>query len=241
MKTSNLITNKKKILTIIVLAGLFLTVAACSPDVAEDEGSDTIVETEVSPTEVPEPTDQTGGEPEQEVEGLEASKDQIACPSEDTNFELYASHDFWTDTGMGDWIWEAAGTVVIVVDASGNVAGFPTSAYPGRQYGEFVSEGSACTFEAPAEIYTSVSGTCSNGVLTLELFEDWQMGTYTWVCDEDTIQFEIPPMGSAQHSNLEFTLTESGNFERSIQWGGGSGSKSWTLMDAMEPVPLVTP
>lgn len=118
---------------------------------------------------------------------------------------------------------------------------YPTSAYPGSQNGEFAAEGSACTFEAPSDIYTSVSGTCSNGVLTLEIFEDWQMGTYTWVCDEDTIQFEIPPMGSAKHSNIEFHLTESGFNETSIQWGGGSGTKSWTLMDEMKPVPLVTP
>ena len=138
---------------------------------------------------------------------------------------------------MGDWNREAAGTVVIVVDAAGKVAGFPTSVYPGRQYGEFASEGTACQFEAPAEIYTSVSGTCSDGILTLELFEDWQMGTYTWVCDEDTIQFEIPPMGSAKHSDLVFHLTESGYYERSIQWGGGSGTKTWTLKGAMEPVP----
>lgn len=240
MKTSNLIKNNKKIVTIIVLAGILLTIPACSPEGAQEEGGDTIVETEVSPTEDPEPTEQTGGEAGEE-EGLEARKDQITCPSEDTTFELYANHHFWTDTGMGDWTWEAAGTVVIVVDASGKVAGHPESAYPGSQYGEFASESTACEFEAPAEIYTSVSGTCRDGVLTLEIFEDWQMGTYTWVCDEDTIQFEIPPMGSAKHSNLKFQLTESGSDETSIQWGGGSGTKSWTLMHEMKPVPLVTP
>ena len=238
MKTSNKITIIKKILTIIVLAGLFLTVAACSPEGAEEEGSDTIVETEVSPTDVPEPTAETGGAAGEEESGLEARKDQISCPSEATTYELHANHLFWTDTGMGDWTWEADGGVLIVVDESGQVAGDPTSAFPGSQYGEFVTESTACKFNAPAEVYTSVSGTCSNGVLTLEIWEDWQMGTYTWVCDEDTLQFEIPPMGSAQHSNLEFTLTESGHFERSIPWGGGSGSKSWTLINE---TPLVTP
>ena len=230
-----------KIVIVIVLASLLLVITACSQEGAEKDAGDTVPETEIPATEIPEPTEQNGGKAGKEEAGLEAIKDKLPCPSEDTTFDLRADHHFWTDTGMGDWTWEASGTVVIVVDASGKVAGFPESAYPGRQYGEFVAEGSACSFEAPAVIYTSITGTCSKGVLTLELFEDWQMGTYTWVCDEDTIQFEIPPMGSAKHSNLKFQLTESGNYETSIQWGGGSGTKSWRLMGAMEPVPLVTP
>jgi hypothetical protein len=241
MKSSNQIGTDKRIMGMILLAGLLLTLSACSMEGGEQVVIDTVPETEVPPTDTPEPTEPAGSLTEDLEGGAGTRTELMSCPKVDTNFELFANHYFWTDTGMGDWVWEASGSVAIVVEASGKVAGDPISAYSGSQHGEFVTESTACKFEAPAEIYTSVSGTCSNGVLTLEIFEDWQMGTYTWVCDEDTIQFEIPPVGSAKHSNLKFQLTESGQSETSIPWGGGDGTKSWTIMGAMPPVPLVTP
>jgi hypothetical protein len=149
-----------------------------------------------------------------------------------------AVHDFWTNTGFGEWHWEASGGVLIFVDGPDLVGDEAGSVFPGIQYGEFSSGDDHCTFEAPAEVNAAVTGSCDNGVLTLEVTEDWQMGTYVWQCDGDApVQFDLPPMGSSSHPNLKFTLIEGGSETVEIPWGGGSGTKSWTLMPAMEPSP----
>ena len=98
-------------------------------------------------------------------------------------------------------------------------------------------------FEAPAEIILSVSGTCSDGWLTLDLWEYWDMGTYEWQCDDDGFQFCLPPPDPANHPNLKFPLTSEGSYVE-YPWLGGQGSKHWSLLvtePEIDTVPLPTP
>ena len=82
----------------------------------------------------------------------------------------------------------------VVLDENGQVVDNTPQIIPGSQSGEFTTEGTHCVFEAPAEVFVNVYGSCSEGVLSLEISEDWQMGTYDWVCDDDAMQFELPDM-----------------------------------------------
>jgi hypothetical protein len=164
-----------------------------------------------------------------------------ACPTETTTFELAAGHDFWTDTGLGDWHWEAFGSIPVIVQADGTVAEGSSGIFPGRQFGSFSSGQNSCSFEAPAEVHLSVSGACRNGVLTLEASENWQMGTYQWTCDDDSFQAQVPPLPPAVHPDLAFPLQAEGAYSVDLPWAGGNGSKTYTLSGYLPPVPLVEP
>jgi len=163
------------------------------------------------------------------------------CPSETTTFELAAAHAFWTETGMGKWNWEAYGSIPVVVMANGMVGEGSQGIIPGQQFGTFTSVRNTCTFTAPAEVHISASGTCQDSLLTLKVTEEWLMGTYEWVCDDDSFQAQVPPLGAAVHPDLEFPLEPGSYPSVDVYWGGGGGSKTYTLYPSLEPVPLVTP
>ncbi len=188
----------------------------------------------VTPT--PTPTPVAGGAP---VENVPPTPDR--CPTDTTTFELAAAHTFWTDTGMGKWNWEAFGSIPVIVTKGGAVDTASQGIVPGRQFGTFSSVRNSCTFEAPAEVHTSVSGVCASGVLKLEITEDWQMGTYDWQCDDKSFQAQVPPLGVAVHPDVNFPLQGEGSYTFEIPWGGGGGTKMYTLYPHIEPVPLVTP
>lgn len=163
------------------------------------------------------------------------------CPEETTVFPLQAMHNFWVNTPYGKWQWEANGTLPLIVDETGNAFNQAGIFVTGSQFGNFQSGENSCSFTAPASVAVSISGVCIDGLLILDISEDWQMGTYEWQCDEDAFQFEVPPMGSATHSDLEFPLAQSGSVLVEIPFAGGEGTKSWQLaIDEIETetVPL---
>ena len=167
-----------------------------------------------------------GGEEPEPLEPPQAG----ACPGGPATYGLIASHHFWTPTGFGDWVWQALGYVSVLMDENGQVVDNTPQIIPGSQSGEFTTESTHCVFEAPAEVFVNVYGSCSEGVLNLEISEDWQMGTYDWVCDEDAIQFELPDMmmPPAQHP-VEFLLGDAQSYRFEIPFGGGQGFKVYTL------------
>ena len=189
-----------------------------------------------TPTATPTPTPAAAIEPVQ----TEPPTSDL-CPSETTTFELVASHAFWTETGMGKWNWEASGSIPVVVMADGTVGEGSQGVIMGQQFGTFSSGRNTCTFTAPAEVAISASGTCQDSLLTLKVTENWQMGTYDWVCDDDSFQAQVPPLGAAVHPDLEFPLEPGSYPSVDVYWGGGGGSKTYTLYPNIEPVPLVTP
>lgn len=169
------------------------------------------------------------------VSGFDHGEDAASCPNQQTAYELFADHDFWTDTGFGEWHWEANGAVPLVVEADQSVSENSSGIIMGRQYGAFSSDSNACQFEAPAEINVIVSGICLDGVLFVEITETWMMGTYQWTCDDDSFQYDIPLMEPILHPNLEFPLADQTSYSLEIPWGGGSGSEVWTLSPSVEP------
>ena len=154
-----------------------------------------------------------------------------ACPDGPTTYGLQASHHFWTPTGMGDWTWQASGYLQVVLDEQSQVANTGTQTIPGSQSGAFSSGKNSCSFEAPAEVIITLDGSCSQGVISLEIWEDWQMGTYQWVCDDDSFQFELPSqMMPPSIHKVEYPLGSPDSYRFEIPFGGGSGTKVFTLI-----------
>ena len=131
---------------------------------------------------------------------------------------------------MGDWVWQATGTLQVVLDGEGEVTNTTPQLIPGSQFGAFTADDNTCSFEAPAEVNISITGSCSESILSLNIWEDWAMGTYDWVCDDDTFSFDLPPMQMppAQH-NIDFILGVDGTYTFEIPFGGGQGTKTYTL------------
>ena len=156
---------------------------------------------------------------------------QAACPEGPEEFGLQANHHFWTSTGMGDWVWKAAGYLQVKLDASGKVMETGPQIIPGSQSGKFSSGKTSCSFEAPAEVIINLDGGCTEGVVSLEIWEDWQMGTYQWVCDDDAVQFSLPDnmMPPSVHK-VRYPLGDPGSYTFEIPFGGGSGTRTYTLV-----------
>ncbi len=228
---------------------LILLLLACNLGGAlQESGTDGGGETEVPQSSggasgdgpgVPTPAPTMENEEDPEGAGDIDPSEPLTCPAEVTTYELYASHDFWTETGLGKWQWEAFGTVLLDINGPELVGGQAEGILEGRQFGSFTDGENSCQFEAPAQIHVTVFGSCQGGLLTLEITEDWQMGKYTWVCDEDLIEFNLPSMGPSNHPGIVFSLAELGSDKFEVPWGGGGGTKAWSLDEDLELVPLV--
>jgi hypothetical protein len=159
------------------------------------------------------------------------SPEPDVCPEGPASYGLQANHHFWTSTGMGDWVWQAAGHLQVILDERGRVTNTAAQTIPGSQSGEFSSGKNHCSFEAPAEVNITVDGSCVQGRLSLEIWEDWQMGTYQWVCDDDSFQFDLPSlmMPPSVHK-VYYDLGRAGTYAFEIPFAGGSGTKVYTLV-----------
>ncbi len=178
------------------------------------------------PTATPTPVLQGEAEPEPDPPPI-----PDACPDGPASFGLRADHNFWTPTGMGDWVWQASGLLSVHLDDNGQVTNTSSQIIPGSQSGAFSEGTTSCSFEAPAEVIITLAGSCEESVLTLEIWEDWQMGTYDWVCDDNSFSFELPNMGMppAQHK-AAFNFGTGGTYSFEIPFGGGNGTKTFTLL-----------
>ena len=156
---------------------------------------------------------------------------RAACPDGPAEYGLQANHHFWTPSGLGDWVWEAAGYLQVKLDASGKVVETGPQIISGSQSGAFSSGKSSCSFEAPAKVIITIGGECSEGVVSLEIWEDWQMGTYEWVCDDDAFKFSLPDnMMPPSIHKVSYPLDNPASYTFEIPFGGGSGTKTYTLV-----------
>ena len=154
-----------------------------------------------------------------------------ACPDGPATYGLQAKHDFWTPTGRGDWTWQASGYLQVTLDGQGHVTNTGPQTITGSQSGAFSSAENSCSFEAPAEVVITIDGSCSQGVISLEIWEDWQMGTYQWVCDDDSFQFELPNiMMPPSIHKVEYQLGNMDSYTFEVPFAGGSGTKTYTLV-----------
>lgn len=221
-------TKKSVCIRLLLLAAVMLLILACSLFAGGTQTQENPTEElpELTATRTPSPVPQ--GEPP--TEALPTPEGD-ACPQEATTYGLQANHHFWTSTGMGDWVWQASGGVLVSLDESGVVTNTGPQTIMGTQSGTFSRGDNTCSFEAPAEVFITVQGSCSQSVLSLEIWEDWQMGTYKWTCDDDAFQFELPDqmMPPSRHK-VEYDLTSMGSYSYEIPFGGGSGTKVYTLV-----------
>ena len=166
-----------------------------------------------------------------ETEPPQPPEPEGVCPDEATTYGLQANHNFWTPTGMGDWTWQASGYLQVALDAQGRVTNTGPQSITGSQSGAFSDGKNSCSFEAPAEVIITIDGACEQGLVSLEIWEDWQMGTYQWVCDEDSFQFDLPTMMMPPSVHkVEYLLGDPGTYSFELPFGGGSGSKIYTLV-----------
>jgi hypothetical protein len=166
-----------------------------------------------------------------ETEPPEPPEPGGVCPDGPATYGLQASHNFWTPTGMGDWTWQASGFLQVALDAQGRVTNTGPQTITGSQSGAFSDGENSCSFEAPAEVIITIDGGCAQGVINLEIWEDWQMGTYKWACDEDSFQFDLPSqMMPPSIHKVEYQLGNPASYSFEIPFGGGNGSKTYTLV-----------
>jgi len=220
--------NQRHGMWLVFICSILLTLACDAVVGFGGSGQATLAPTRpaANPTATPTPLLQ-GGDASEWIEPPQPD----ACPDGPANFDLLANHHFWTDTGMGDWVWQAQGSLQVVLDENGVVTNTATQVIPGSQSGQFSSGQNACSFEAPAEVILTVEGACAGGVLSLEIWEDWQMGTYKWVCDDDSFQFELPELGMPPSVHkVAYNLGQAQSYAFEIPFGGGGGSKVYTLV-----------
>ena len=166
-----------------------------------------------------------------ETEPPQPPEPEGVCPDGATTYGLQANHNFWTPTGMGDWTWQASGILQLSLDDLGRVANTGAQTITGSQSGAFSSGENSCSFEAPADVIITIDGSCSDGVISLEIWEDWQMGTYQWVCDDDSFQFELPSqMMPPSIHKVEYQLGNMDSYTFEVPFAGGSGTKTYTLV-----------
>lgn len=173
----------------------------------------------------------------QEEEAGKQKSSNTSCPQDALGF-LMINHDFQVNTGFGPWQWEAAGRQDLYFDETGQVSVDASQSVPGMISGELASEKNRCIFEAAAEVFVSVEGSCKGGVVTLTIWENWVTGEYEWTCDDEAFTFELPPSEPARHPNVIFRLEDDLTpVTASFPWGGGTGAKTWTLYPPPPKIP----
>ncbi|MBN1265036.1 MAG: hypothetical protein JXA25_06060 [Anaerolineales bacterium] len=163
------------------------------------------------------------------------------CPTEDQTWYLSFGHNFQVDTPFGPWKAIAWGNKPVYFYADGTIAVDPVETLEGAVYTELISGDNFCSGHAFVDIYASIDASCSNGVVSMTIYEDWQYQEFTMTCDDDTIQFDIPSYGTTEHKNLTFPLMASGSSMQTHPFQGGSGAKTWILSYEPPLVPLVDP
>jgi len=227
-----------KVLSAAGMLIVLLMVMSCSvPALLSQPAADaeTAVEEEASPPDLPAGSE--GGEAQASVEGEKLGH----CPETDQTWYLSFGHDFQVNTPYGPWRAMAWGSKPVYFYKDGTIAVDPTETLKGAVYTELMEGDHFCSGHAFVDIYSTIDATCSGGVVSMTLYEDWQYQDFTMTCDDDTIQFPIPSYGSAEHKNLTFTLTEAGNSMQVHPFQGGSGQKTWILSYTPPVEPLVDP
>jgi len=225
----NFIVNRTDKQLILIVVGVLLILACNAVGGAVESVQATPTTVPPESTATPTPTIIPQGIVE--TEPPHPPEPQGACPDGATTYGLQANHNFWTPTGMGDWTWQASGYLQVGLDAQGRVTNTGPQSIAGSQSGAFTDGENSCSFEAPAEVIITIDGGCEQGSISLEIWEDWQMGTYQWVCDEDSFQFDLPSMMMPPSVHkVEYLLADPGSYSFEVPFGGGSGSKIYTLV-----------
>jgi hypothetical protein len=201
--------------------------------------------------------DQSGAAEEQEAEELQGTSSGLSgqdvqqgalvgerrgsCPTEDEIWFLNFGHDFQVNTPYGPWRAAAWGNKPVYFYADGSIAVDPLDTLDGLVFAELADGDSFCSGSAFVDIHVSVDASCSDGVVSMTLYEDWRYQDFEMTCDDDSFQFPIPSYGSAEHRNLTFHLMDPGSAMQVHPFQGGSGQKTWILSFEPPLVPLVDP
>jgi len=221
---------------LIGLSILLLFVVACSLPALLSQSSAPAAGEEGADEPVLPAGSEGGGE-----QASESGERMGSCPDEDQTWFLSYGHDFQVDTPYGPWRALASGNKIVYFNADGSIAVDPTQTIEGAVFTELVDGDNFCSGHAFVDIYSSIDATCSNGVVSMTIYEDWQYQDFTMTCDDDTIQFPIPSFGSATHKNLKFPLMSNGSSMQIHEFQGGSGTKTWILSYEPPVVPIVDP
>ncbi len=164
-----------------------------------------------------------------------------SCPTEDEIWFLSFGHDFQINTPYGPWRAVTWGAKPVYFNADGSIAVDPLDTLDGLVFAELTDGDSFCSGSAFVDIHVSVDASCSDGVVSMTLYEDWRYQDFEMTCDDDSFQFPIPSYGSAEHRNLIFHLMDPGSSMQVHPFQGGSGQKTWILSFEPPLVPLVDP
>jgi len=227
---------KFRIMTIIIFAALSAACSITSLMSRNPDQSGSAQEDEAEGLQDP-----SSGLEGQDAQGALDGEQRGSCPSQDEIWFLSFGHDFQVNTPYGPWQAAAWGSKPVYFNADGSIAVDPLDTLDGLVFAELTDGDTFCSGSAFVDIHVSVDASCSGGVVSMTIYEDWRYQDFEMTCDDDSFQFPIPSYGSAEHKNLTFPLMESGSAMQAHPFQGGSGQKTWILSFDPPLVPLVDP
>ena len=199
-------------------------------------------------SEVPESNTQSESEmPKPLAEEEEAELDFVSCPVEGETLFLAFDHSLTIEMSdvnlthilQNKWIY----LYVDGVNADGTTA--LSSGSPVELTYEMLGVMADCSVEMEGVMLASASGTCQDGVVYLDIIEDWQPASGQMVCDDSTIPFQSPGQayehtGDNGLGEQFYLVSGSEGYATMRPFQAGSGYHTWTLYSQLvEAVPLV--
>ncbi|MEE4194035.1 MAG: hypothetical protein V2J07_02440 [Anaerolineae bacterium] len=108
---------------------------------------------------------------------------------------------------------------------------------------EYMGNVGTCSVEAEGNVILSAEGYCEDGIVYLNITEDWQETSGTMTCDDTVMPFPIAGY-TAEHrgefgNGEEFLIVaDQAGYTIMRPFQGGDGYHSWTLAYDIELVPL---
>jgi hypothetical protein len=196
---------------------------------------------------VAEPTTSAAGIGQSDSSEGEGAMANFRCPNSPEAYELWFDHSVKFDTpAFGSWDVDTSGSIVLSVaeGLSENSVHMPFQPgeviVPGTVNANFGRGDQSCSFGGDMEVIVNIDGFCDQGVIHLNIIENWGDVDTTMTCcsagsDCDTFPFQwmLPVVEYG-----DVTFSQANSFQVTKPFAGGDGQLRWTLMPPVQPVPL---
>lgn len=224
------------ILSFILLTGCNL-MSFVNSDAADTEDNEAQTEIEQPSVEIEE------AQVEDEVEDMEF----VTCPTKGETLYLSFDHSLTIEMNGVNLTHLLHNKWIYIYSNGENADGVTdlSSGSPVELTYEMLGVMANCSVEMEGVMLASASGTCQDGVVYLDIIEDWQPGSGQMVCDDSTIPFQSP--GQAYEHTGDNGLGEKfylvagdEGFTTMRPFQAGSGYHTWILYSQLvDAVPLV--
>jgi hypothetical protein len=187
-------------------------------------------------------SDQDSGSAEDESGDME----DFECPFSPEAFEMWFNHDISYNTGMiGEINIKTSGGILLTIaegildDAVKMTIPVGQVTVPGVATATFERDGRVCQLEQELTVIVNVDGTCDDGVIKLNITENYGIIDKQLECCKEgdcrTGPF-VMPLKVVQFGEIVFSSEN--QFQHDKEFGGGRGWFHWEITPPMPPVPL---